>query len=500
MAWARPSRRSTPGRLRDTLLVRASAALLPLMMAGCGGNVGGGTAGPPPTSGFSSIAIEPDTLTLSAVGEARDLEAVARTSGGGVVPGISFTWSSSNSSVATVDGEGVVTAVSNGTAAIEAVASGITGRANVAVRAGDLEWLEIRAGGINGCGVTSHGTAYCWGDDVHGQIGDGTTTDWRLMPVRVRAGLLYFHTLTIGGGHVCGLTSDGIAHCWGNTFFGEGGYGVSGEVEQTSPVAVSGGQRFSELRASGSHTCGLTVSGAAWCWGVNDHGQLGDGTTTNRDIPVAVVGGLTFRQIDAPRTPLDNHTCAVATDGAAWCWGTNFDGELGDGTTEHQLEPVAVAGGIAFDHVSAGGRHTCGMTPAGAAWCWGANGAGALGDGTALDRSAPTAVTGGIVFLSVSAGESHTCGLATGGTAYCWGANSEGQLGDGTNGSRAVPTPVSGGLSFVQLEAGPVHTCGLTTAGVGYCWGRNTRGELGNGSQVPRNAPVALPHPDEIGG
>lgn len=490
----------TPGRLDGTLRARGASALLALLMAGCGGNGGGGAAGPPPVGGFSRITVEPDTFTLSTVGETRALDGVARTSGGGVVPGVSFTWRSSDPSVATVDGGGLVTAVTNGAAAIEASASGVTGQADVAVRAGDLEWLEIRAGGINGCGVTSHGTAYCWGDDVHGQIGDGTTANWRLTPVRVRAGLSYLHTVTIGGGHVCGLTAEGTAYCWGNTFFGEGGYGVSGEVVQTSLVAVSGGHRFTELRASGSHTCGLTVAGRAWCWGINDHGQLGDGTTMNRDLPVAVAGDLTFRQIDAPTTPLDNHTCAVATDGAAWCWGTNFDGELGDGTTEHQLEPVAVAGGIEFDHVSAGGRHTCGLTPAGAAWCWGANGAGALGDGTSLDRSAPTEVTGGIEFRSISAGESHTCGLEGDGTAWCWGANSEGQLGDGTNRSRVVPTPVSGGLSFVQLEAGPVHTCGLTTAGVGYCWGRNTRGELGNGNQVPRTTPWALPHPDEIGG
>ena len=475
------------------------AALVALCACGGGGDAGPVAPPPPTPGGVNRIVIEPDTFTLASVGGTRALEATALAASGSPIAGVAFTWTSSNPAVARVDGDGLVTAVSNGGAAIEAAASGVTGRANTAVRAGELAWVRVLAGGINGCGVTSHGTAYCWGDDVHGQIGDGVTANWRLTPVRVQAGLLYFDELTIGGGHVCGLTSDGVAYCWGNTFFGEGGFGVSGVDVQTSPVPVSGGHRFSQLLASGSHTCGLNVSGTAYCWGVNDNGQLGDGSTTNRDTPVPVAGGLTFRQIDVPGATVDNHTCAVATDGAAWCWGTNFDGELGDGTTGHRSEPVAVLGGLAFEEVSAGGRHTCGLTAGGTAWCWGANGSGALGDGTSQARIAPTAVTGGIAFRSISAGENHTCGLSSDGTAYCWGGNSEGQLGDGTNQARNAPTPVSGGAVFVQLEAGPVHTCGLTDSGTGYCWGRNTRGELGDGSQLPRSAPVALPGPGEIG-
>lgn len=489
-------RHGIPGRIRGELV----AGLL--VAVGCGG---GGSAGPvapppPPSGAVARIVVDPDTFTLASLGDTRALTAVARASTGAILPEISFTWRSSNPDVATVNAGGLVTARSNGFAAIEASASGVTGRAGALVRTGALQWVEIRAGGINGCGVTTHGTAYCWGDDVHGQIGDGATASWRVHPIRVDAHLVYFTLVTIGGGHICGLDADGQAYCWGNTFFGEGGYGVSGEGVQTSVTAVSGGLRFSELRASGSHTCGLTASGAAYCWGINNHGQLGDGTTTDRDIPVAVAGGMAFRQLDAPRTTVDNHTCAVDTGGVAWCWGTNFDGELGDGTTENRLSPVRVAGGVVFDRVTTGGRHTCGLAAAGTAYCWGHNSAGALGDGTLLDRPAPTAVTGGLTFRSISAGENHTCGISSAGIAYCWGANSEGQLGDGTNKSRGVPTPVSGGATFIQLEAGPVHTCGLTVSGVGYCWGRNTRGELGDGTNVPRTTPVALPDPTELGG
>src|SRR3989454_7841669 len=190
---------------------------------------------------------------------------------------------------------------------------------------------------------------------------------------------------------------------------------------------------FAAVHADAVHTCGVTTVGAAFCWGANGSGQLGDGTTTGPETsaggppcsttPAAVVGGLNFAAVSAGGA----HTCGVTAAGAAYCWGSNNSGQLGDGTTTNRSRPMIVAGGVTFAAVRAGATHTCGVTAAGAAYCWGANGVGQLGDGATTDRTRPTLVTGGENFDSVSVGVGHTCGLTATGAAYCWGPNGVGQ-------------------------------------------------------------------------
>jgi alpha-tubulin suppressor-like RCC1 family protein len=171
--------------------------------------------------------------------------------------------------------------------------------------------------------------------------------------------------------------------------------------------------------------------------------------------------------------------------GAAYCWGHNGFGQLGDGTTTPRAAPVAVGGGLSFRTVDAGTFHTCGVSTSGAAYCWGNNFFGMLGDGTTINRPAPTPVAGGLSFASVSSGESYACGVTTGGAAYCWGFNRWGQLGTGnTANATSGPVPVEGGLSFTTISAAGDHTCGVTTGGAGYCWGANTFGQLGYGTSA----------------
>src|SRR5207302_1027794 len=183
------------------------------------------------------------------------------------------------------------------------------------------------------------------------------------------------------------------------------------------------------------------------------------------EMPVTT--GLTFAQVSAR----EYYACGVTTAGAAYCWGYNGNGELGNGTTTNSPTPVAVAGGLSFAAVSAGLFHSCGVTTAGAAYCWGDNLNGQLGNGTTTTSLTPVAVTGGLTFAAVSAGFYHTCGVTTAGAAYCWGANAQGQLGNGSNTDSATPVAVSGGLTFTQVSGGRFSACGVTTAGAGYCWG-----------------------------
>ena len=186
-------------------------------------------------------------------------------------------------------------------------------------------------------------------------------------------------------------------------------------------------------------------------------------TTESLPVPVASVGAGSI------------HSCGLTVTGNAYCWGFNDFGQLGDGSTTGSLTPVLVSGGIRFSSISTRGGHTCGVTSVGDVYCWGENFRGQLGDGTTINRLTPVLVSGGLSFASVSTAFSETCGVTTGGDAYCWGENFFGQLGDGTTINRLTPVPVAGGLTFASLSTGG-QTCGVTAAGDAYCWGDNRGG------------------------
>jgi alpha-tubulin suppressor-like RCC1 family protein len=287
-----------------------------------------------------------------------------------------------------------------------------------------------------------------------------------------------------------GGSSDGKIYCWGYNFFGEIG-DLTHQPRLRPTLLTEQSLPFSEVNAGGAeHTCGLDYGRIAYCWGANEYGQLGDGTTEFR---LGVRSPGKFSEISAG----GYRTCAVTSDGAGYCWGENSHGQLGDGTTVNRSVPTAVRGGLHFVLISAGAvTHTCGLTTSGAAYCWGSNALGKLGDGTSTDRLTPAAVTGGLTFTAISVGSGNqTCGLTSSGSAYCWGVNDDGQLGDGTIITRSTPTAVAGGLSFVRLSAGNGHTCGVTVDLVAYCWGSNSNGQLGNGSTAPRLVPTPVVAP-----
>jgi alpha-tubulin suppressor-like RCC1 family protein len=301
---------------------------------------------------------------------------------------------------------------------------------------GGLRFDHVSAGGRSTCGITTDDRAYCWGRNENGQLGDGTQI-MRLTPVAV-AGGRRFRQVRAGNGHACAITPLDVAFCWGYNVNGQLGDGTT--TQRLTPVRVAGGHLWRQLSGGFGYSCGVTTDDQPYCWGYNVNGQLGDGTTISRLRPVAVSGGLLFRQIDAGF----HHTCAVrTTDDRAYCWGLNQDGALGDGTTTSRLKPVAVLGTRRFDHVSAGGNHTCGVTLAGRGFCWGVNLVGQLGDGTTTRRLQPTPLGVDLTLSQVSAGFGSSCGVATDHRAYCWGHNYVGQLGDGTNTPHLLPVPVA---------------------------------------------------------
>ena len=371
-------------------------------------------------------------------------------------------------------------------------------------------YLSIRAGGMHSCGWDG-GNVYCWGDNTFGQLGDGTTTG-RPMPAGFVPGLDDGidgswsasagdrHTCALGVRLVTGKFKD-VVFCWGDNSSGQLGDGTLANSTKPVPVAsAANGDVVDDVyvNAGGSHSCGLSrATGLAYCWGDNSAGQLGDGTTMNSATPVTVVGGVSF---SAPNATVSipilmagaRHTCGLTPTGAAYCWGSNAHGQLGDGTTTDSSHPIAVGGSASFSNLSAGGGHTCGVAAEGVAYCWGSNSNGQLGNGTNTDSSLPVAVGGGLAFAEVSAGTGHTCGVTKAGAAYCWGSNATGQLGDGTTMSRLTPAPVINGVEFAAVSAGGQHSCGATTAGVGYCWGDNSFGKLGAGATNMSTVPVKV--------
>ena len=194
------------------------------------------------------------------------------------------------------------------------------------------------------------------------------------------------------------------------------------------------------IDTGGNHTCMIVGGGHVRCWGYNFFGQLGDGTTTDRLTPTTVTGLTGAVQITAG----NSHTCALLADGTARCWGNNFSGQIGDGTTTSRLTPSAVTGLTGTVQITTGSDHSCALLADGTARCWGANFFGQLGDGTTTDRLTPTTVTGLTGAVQISSGGFLTCAVRADGTARCWGNNGVGQLGDGTTTNRTSPVAVFG--------------------------------------------------------
>jgi alpha-tubulin suppressor-like RCC1 family protein len=382
--------------------------------------------------------------------------------------------------------------VSSGAAASAPQSADPSDGSSPLVLPGHLAATAIAAGDYHTCALTSAGGVRCWGGNGFGQLGDGSTID-RHGPVAVSGLASGVAAIAAGGEHTCALTSAGGVKCWGLNAHDQLGDGTRPNLGSPTPVNVRGLTSGVVAIAAGSqHTCALTSAGAVKCWGYNDSGQLGDGTTTDRNRPVAVSGLASGVAAIAARS---EHTCALTSAGAVKCWGENDIGELGDGTTTEHKTPVAVTGltsGVAA--IAAGDAHTCALTSSGGVRCWGWNVAGELGDGTTTEHDTPVAVSGlasGVA--AIAAGGFHTCALTSSGVAKCWGANGSGDLGDATTTDRLIPADVSGLASGVAaIAAGYSHTCALTTSGVAKCWGANHFGQLGDGTTTDRHTPVEV--------
>jgi len=298
-----------------------------------------------------------------------------------------------------------------------------------------MRWRSISVGNRNLCGIDDAGAAWCLGQNPTGQLGNGSTADRLLSsPVRVVGGLV-FSAISVGA-HSCGIAASGEGWCWGQGDYGQ--LGNDSNQNRAVPVQVAGELKFRSISAGLLHSCGVTTDGRAWCWGSNELAPLGVGSTRLVvHMPAAVASMVRFEAIRAAY----RHTCALATGGGVWCWGVNETGELGDGSTKDRETPMRVAGEQRFKRLATASpsSHSCALTLDGAAYCWGFNADGQLGNGGTTDSLRPVAVAGGQKFVSISTGRFHTCAVTFDDAVWCWGGGRFDGLGTGAKGGSTVP-------------------------------------------------------------
>lgn len=365
------------------------------------------------------------------------------------------------------------------------------------------------------CGVKTDHTLWCWGEAHYGQLGkDGLEKSD--IPVSVQNDSAWiWNAISTGGHHTCAIGNNNASkadrrlHCWGKNNYGQLGIGSTESMSKPEPVDTA--SKWSSITTGAYHTCGIKISdgattGTLWCWGANGYGQLGTNPYEEKLVdPTRVVEDSDWISVIAG----DYHTCALKSSGTLWCWGFNAYGQIGNGSTEKilGLTQIELPGLPAWKTVTAGEHHTCAITVAEKLYCWGENYNGQLGVGDTKNRLTPTPITvdSTRAWIAVAAGSQHTCAIPANGDLWCWGDHQFGQLayGDDQNIRRLLPT-VSIDASvpnsaISKVAAGSNHTCVVYRDNDGvWCSGANGFGQLGDGTTLSKSSLVPSAIADKI--
>jgi len=344
--------------------------------------------------------------------------------------------------------------------------------------------VRIDGGRYHTCFSTKSGAVYCFGQGAYGALGNNGS--YRGVPTQA---LVIDDAIDVqcGGRFTCARRAEKTLFCWGEDQAGQlGGPDTKpcGDAQIDSvcapvPQVVNGITDAAGLALGRDHACALLAGGTVSCWGENADGQLGNATLTPQMTPKVVTGVQGATQITAG----DAHTCAlVGSKGLVFCWGNNANGQVGSGAvTAGEPLPIEVAGVVDAVEVAAGGEHTCARRSNGSIQCWGYNYFGQLGNGSTSPTRAtsPVDVVGVSDAVELALGRYHTCARQTGGTISCWGYNSKGELGDGTSTDRVKPVQVVSISDAAVIAAGAWHTCAILGSGPVMCWGDDLGGQLG---------------------
>jgi len=372
-------------------------------------------------------------------------------------------------------------------------------------------WKYVAAGQNITCGLTLNNKVYCWGRNLGGKFGTGTTTD-SITPVATNmSGVLAGKTLT---GLAIGQTLDSVCayntteiFCWGSGVLGNGVASSTNSV----PVAVTmsgvlAGKTIKSVMNGGGVMCAIASDDKEYCWGYSGVRAVNSsGTPSSSTVPMAWDQSSIFGSNPVQSVAHFNATKCAVVAGLGYCWGASFYGERGDGITSGTLtapQAVITSGvlsGKVMQKVSRGDSNTCSIA-SGQAYCWGFGRNNDLGDGLSADSNVPVAVsTAGVLngktLTDIGTGKNFSCALATDNKMYCWGNATYGKLGNGGS-SSTVPVAVTmSGISAQQMSVGYYHTCFVATDDQMYCYGQNTYGELGDGSTTNRSVPVKVTLP-----
>jgi alpha-tubulin suppressor-like RCC1 family protein len=395
--------------------------------------------------------------------------------------------------------------------------NGSTTDSSTPVQVSGLSGVSAISAGLQSGVALQNGTVLAWGYDYNGQLGDGTTTD-SYTPAQVQGISGVVTAVAAGDGFTVALKNDGTVWTWGFNYYGQLGDGTT--INRYSPVQV----KIQELNSSGNplkdsngnpvmvnlsgitaiaagntFTVALRNDGTVWAWGNNWTGQIGDGTTTQRNTAIQVPGLSGVTAIAAG----SSNTIALKSDGTVWGWGDNGNGELGVGQDTgspsintslfpYSVAPVQVPGLTGAIAITEGDRSTYALTNDGTVWAWGGNWYGQLGNGTTTNSYAPAQVPGLTGMTAISAGFDSTYALKNDGTVWSWGANWYGQLGDGTTNEQNSPVQVPGLTGISAISAGNGFVLALKSDGTFWTWGYNGNGQLGNGTNTNSSTPVQV--------
>ena len=358
-------------------------------------------------------------------------------------------------------------------------------------------WKHVTGGFNYTCGIQTSNALRCLGNNGSGQLGDDVLPSLTI-PREISGGGLWKRVITANL-YTCAIKTDETLWCWGANGSSKLGDGTT--TERWVPTAVSGGGTWKDVDGGKEHTCGIQTGGSLWCWGYNNSGQIGDATTTDRSVPTAISGGGVWKQVSVNGDAIRHHTCAIKSDDTLWCWGNNNSGRLGDGTSTNRNIPTAISGGGTWKKVSLGESYTCAIKSDDTLWCWGNNTFSQLADGTSTNRLVPTAVAGGGTWKHIIGySQSNNCGVKSDDSVWCWGdginiptaagvfwSNVGVNFPCGLKSDKTISCVLTGiietfpmpGIQWDSIDSrfpNPYY-CGISNSKL-LCWGNNSNGQL----------------------
>jgi alpha-tubulin suppressor-like RCC1 family protein/6-phosphogluconolactonase (cycloisomerase 2 family) len=350
-----------------------------------------------------------------------------------------------------------------------------------------LCWKQICAGGLYTLAIKTDGTLWAWGENVYGQLGDGTIIN-KNRPVKIGSDNDWA-SVSAGSLYSLAIKTNGTLWAWGYNISGQLGDGTT--ISKNSPIQIGTATDWASVSAGYLHSLAIKTNGTLWAWGYNYDGQLGDGSNINKNSPVQIGTATDWSSISAGT----HHSLAIKTDGTLWAWGYNFNGQLGDGTNISNNSPIQIGTATTWAGISAGELYSIGLRNNGTLWTWGDNEYGQLGDGTNNSKNSPGQVGTSTDWVSVSAAFRHTLALKINGSLWAWGRNIIYELGDGTNINRYSPVQIGSNVDWAIISGGSGHSVSIKTDATIWDWGYNGQGQLGDGTNTDKVIPAPITCP-----